>query len=108
MVAASPLSVLAAPRREALVQALWAGERSAGELRRVLPDITFGAVSQHLARLRDAGLVQVRKDGRRRLYRVDREAFGPLAAALDQLWATQLVRLKALAEREARRRKETP
>ena len=68
-------------------------------------DISFGAVSQHLAKLRDAGLVRVRKAGRRRIYRVERRAFGPLADALDRMWASRLDRLKSLAEAEARRRR---
>jgi DNA-binding transcriptional ArsR family regulator len=38
--------------------------------------VSFSAVSQHLARLRDAGVVTVRRDGRRRFYRVERESLG--------------------------------
>ena len=34
-------------------------------------DMTMSAVSQHLAILRDAGLVRTRKEGRQRLYRLD-------------------------------------
>jgi len=41
-------------------------------------DVTFGAVSQHLRVLEDAGLVSVRRDGRRRLYQARREQLGPL------------------------------
>jgi DNA-binding transcriptional ArsR family regulator len=60
--------------------------------------VTFGAVSQHLGVLRRAGLVSVRKDGTRRFYRADREALGPLAGWLEQMWAGELDRLAALAE----------
>jgi DNA-binding transcriptional ArsR family regulator len=41
-------------------------------------DVTFGAVSQHLRVLEDAGLVSVRRDGRRRLYQARQEQLGPL------------------------------
>jgi DNA-binding transcriptional ArsR family regulator len=105
MAAGAALALLAEPRRETLVRELWASERTAGELNEALPDISFGAVSQHLAKLRDAGLVKVRKQGRRRIYRVERKAFGPLAEALDRMWGAQLARLKALAEAEAERRR---
>ena len=105
MIAPGALSLLAEPRREALVQALWAGERSAGQFNDALPEITFGAVSQHLAKLRAAGLVSARREGRRRIYRVERAAFGPLAQALDAMWATHLTRLQHLAEGEARSRR---
>jgi DNA-binding transcriptional ArsR family regulator len=46
-------------------------------------DVTFGAVSQHLRVLEDAGLVSVRRDGRRRLYQARREQLGPLRAVLE-------------------------
>jgi regulatory ArsR family protein len=46
-------------------------------------DVTFGAVSQHLRVLEDAGLVSVRRDGRRRLYQARREQLGPLRAMLE-------------------------
>jgi DNA-binding transcriptional ArsR family regulator len=63
-------------------------------------------VSQHLAVLRDGGLVTVRRDGTRRLYQANREALGPLGQVLEQMWATQLDELATLAEaaeREQRR-----
>jgi uncharacterized protein YndB with AHSA1/START domain len=46
-------------------------------------DVTFGAVSQHLRVLEDAGLISVRRDGRRRLYQARREQLGPLRAVLE-------------------------
>jgi DNA-binding transcriptional ArsR family regulator len=103
---ANLLLLIAEPRREMLLRTLWHGERTAGELRDTLPEISFSAVSQHLRKLREAGLVRVKEDGRRRIYRVERSAFGPLAEALDHMWAKQLDRLKELAEEEAGRRRE--
>jgi DNA-binding transcriptional ArsR family regulator len=52
--------------------------------------------------LHDAGLVSVRRDGRRRLYRARPEALGPLRAVLEDLWRTGLEELKAEAEAEER------
>ncbi len=83
---------------------VWRGERSAGEIHRELGDVTFGAVSQHLGRLAEAGWVEVRAEGRHRFYRARREALGPLAAALEAMWDDALYRLKLAAELEAGRR----
>jgi DNA-binding transcriptional ArsR family regulator len=56
------------------------------------------AASQHLKVLRDAGLVQGRVDGRRRLYRVDIERLQRLRRELDAYWEPALAALKDVAE----------
>lgn len=99
-----PLSVLAAPRRREILRLVWEGERAAGEIHRELGDVTFGAVSQHLRRLEESGLVAVRADGRRRLYRARREALGPVGELLEAMWDDALYRLKLRAELEHARR----
>ncbi len=76
---------------------VWDRELSAGEIAGAF-DVTFGAVSQHLRVLREAGLVEVRRDGRRRIYRARRECMGPLCALLEATWQSSLMRLKDLAE----------
>ena len=78
---------------------VWDRERAAGEIAAEF-DVTFGAVSQHLRVLREAGLVEVRKDGRRRLYRARRECMGPLCTLLEELWSGRLERLRTMAERK--------
>ncbi len=78
---------------------LWNGERSAGDIAGHF-DLTFGAVSQHLARLREAGFVTVRAEGNHRYYRVDRDGLGPLAALLETMWESVLGRLAEAVERE--------
>lgn len=93
------LKALAAPVRREILHLVWTEERSAGEIAERF-EVTFGAVSQHLKVLRDAGLVQVRPEGRRRWYRARREALGPLARALEAEWGGHLARLKTLAEAE--------
>jgi DNA-binding transcriptional ArsR family regulator len=52
--------------------------------------VGFSAVSQHLGVLRQAGLVTVRRDGTRRLYRADQAALGRLGQVLEQMWSRQL------------------
>lgn len=91
------LAVIAEPRRQAILRLCWSRERTAGELADAF-DVTFGAVSQHLKVLRDAGLVTVRPEGTRRFYRADRAALGPLSAYLEAQWAEQLDNLATLAE----------
>ncbi len=92
------MRVLATTRRQELLRLCWAAEQSAGDLHRALPDVTFGAISQHLRKLEAAGLVAVRRDGRRRLYRARQEALGPLASMLETMWASALWQLKLRAE----------
>ena len=76
---------------------VWHDELPAGEIASRF-DLTFGAVSQHLAVLRAAGFVRVRAAGNRRFYRADREGLGPLAPMLEAMWASTLDRLAAAAE----------
>ena len=73
-----------------------------------MPDVTFGAVSMHLRALAEAGLVDVRVDGRQRLYRARREALGPMGRMLEQMWGQALWRLKVLAEFDQTRRGPRP
>jgi DNA-binding transcriptional ArsR family regulator len=98
------LAAIASPRRREILRLLWNGERSAGDIRNALPDVTFGAVSQQLRALSDAGLVTVRAEGRQRIYRVERAALGPVASLLETMWSDALWRLKLAAELEATRR----
>ena len=95
------LHAVAEPRRREILRLVWDAERSAGDVAAHF-DVTFGAVSQHLAVLRKAGLVSVRKDGNRRLYRADRAALGPLATWLESMWTAELDTLAALAEQVER------
>ena len=89
--------VIAEPRRREILRLVWDVELTATAIAERF-DITFGAVSQHLKILRDAGLVTMRKDGTRRLYRANRPALGPYTAMLERIWARQLDGLTALAE----------
>lgn len=101
---APPIAVLASPRRREILRLVWREERAAGEIHRALTDVTFGAVSQHLRILGASGLVTMRRDGRRRLYRARRAALGPVAATLEALWSDALYRLTLRAELDESRR----
>lgn len=59
---------IAEPNRRVLLDALAAGDRTAGELVAALPDLTQPSVSRHLRILREVGLVEVRPDAQRRIY----------------------------------------
>jgi DNA-binding transcriptional ArsR family regulator len=65
---------VAEPHRRVLLDLLAERERAAGELVASLPALTQPAVSRHLRILREVGLVEVRRDGQRRIYslRADR------------------------------------
>jgi DNA-binding transcriptional ArsR family regulator len=92
-----PLSVVAEPRRQEILQLIWDRELSAGEIADRVP-VSFAAVSQHLAKLRAAGLVDVRKEGRYRYYRARKADFGTLRIYLESMWKDRLTDLKRRAE----------
>jgi DNA-binding transcriptional ArsR family regulator len=78
---ASTFEVLGEPRRRAILDLLRAGERPVGELVGRL-ELTQPAVSKHLKVLREAGLVDVRVDAQRRLYRLRPEPLAEVDAWL--------------------------
>jgi DNA-binding transcriptional ArsR family regulator len=102
------LAALASPRRREILRLVWREERMAGDISAAMPDVTFGAVSLQLRALADAGLVDMRAEGRHRFYRARREALEPVAAMLEQMWADSLWRLKLQAELEESRRGPRP
>jgi DNA-binding transcriptional ArsR family regulator len=82
-------NALAEPRRRQILDALAAGERQVGDLVSEL-GIPQPLVSKHLRVLREVGAVEVRGDGRRRLYRVEGQALKPIhdwVARYEQLWS---------------------
>src|ERR671922_305168 len=89
------LRAIAEPRRRAILRLVWNAERSAGDIASHF-DVTRPAISQHLRVLRTAGLVTERRDGTRRLYLADRDAFARLRAELEA-WHHFLPRLAIVA-----------
>jgi DNA-binding transcriptional ArsR family regulator len=95
---------IASPRRREILRLTWSAERGAGDLRRAMPDVSWGAVSQQVSALVAAGLLRTRVDGRRRYYRADRRRLAGVAGMLESMWADALWKLKLAAELEATRR----
>lgn len=91
------LSVVAAPNRRKILQMIWNEEMSAGEIASRF-DVTFGAVSQHLGVLKEAGVVDVRRDGNRRIYKADKAALGAMRPVLEEMWDSTLDALARAAE----------
>ena len=85
--------------RRQILEALKRGPRSVGELAADLP-VSRPAVSQHLRVLKDAGLVTDRKDGTRRVYRVDPAGLADIRAYFDGFWGEAMDRFAAEARKE--------
>jgi DNA-binding transcriptional ArsR family regulator len=88
----SAFTALAEPHRRQILDLLGDGERPAGELVAAL-ELSQPAVSKHLRILREAGLVEVRGEAQRRLYRVRPEPLRAIdlwLAPYRQLWASRL------------------
>jgi DNA-binding transcriptional ArsR family regulator len=92
---------LAEPRRRDILQLVRDDELSAGAIASHF-DVSRPAVSQHLRVLKSAGLLDERRDGTRRLYRVRPEGFAELREFLDDFWGEGLARLKSAAEADHR------
>jgi DNA-binding transcriptional ArsR family regulator len=93
------LKAIAEPRRRAILTLVRDGELSAGEIASHF-EVTRPAVSQHLTVLKEAGLVDERRNGTRRLYRARPEGLDELKRFLDEFWGDRLEALKTEAERE--------
>jgi DNA-binding transcriptional ArsR family regulator len=99
-------AALGDPTRQRIVEMLAARELSAGEIARRF-DMTAPAVSQHLKLLREAGLVQVRRDAQRRIYALDPAGLAELDAWLARFrhfWSARLDALEHKLEHHDHRR----
>jgi DNA-binding transcriptional ArsR family regulator len=92
------LVALADPTRRHVFQQLRSGPKSVGAIAATLP-VSRPAVSQHLKVLREARLVDNRREGARRLYFIDPRGLGALRAWLDEFWDEALAAFRAEAER---------
>jgi len=95
------MDALGDPTRRAIFEQLRRGPRAVGEIASELP-VSRPAVSQHLRVLKDAGLVTERREGTRRLYRLDPDGLGELRDYFDGFWTEAFAGFKAAAERERR------
>ena len=98
------LAVLADPTRREVFERVRSGPRPVNLIAAGLP-VSRPAVSQHLKVLKDAGLVEERSEGVRRIYSLRREGLLELRAWLDSFWDDALEAFKREAERSATARK---
>jgi DNA-binding transcriptional ArsR family regulator len=93
-------NAVAEPRRRQILDVLMDGERAVNDIVRRL-DLAQPQVSKHLKVLRDVGLVDVRDDGRRRLYRLNGHPLKPIhdwVASYERTWEERFSALDDVLE----------
>jgi DNA-binding transcriptional ArsR family regulator len=97
---ADAFNAVAEPRRRAILDALAEGERAVNDLVELL-GLAQPQVSKHLRVLREVGAVEVREEGRQRLYRVNGQALKPIhdwVKAYARMWSDRFDELDAVLE----------
>jgi DNA-binding transcriptional ArsR family regulator len=97
------LKAIAEPRRRHILALVRDEELSAGEIASHF-EVTRPAISQHLTVLKEAGLVNERRNGTRRLYQARPEGLEELKAFIEGFWDGRLDALRREAERKERTR----
>ena len=92
-----PFAALGDANRRSIVRELVVGEKSVQEIADALP-ISRPAVSRHLRLLKEAGLVRVRPDGVRRLYRLEDEGAAEVREFMQQVWGEAMTRFRMVVE----------
>src|ERR671911_2618064 len=95
-----PFNAIAEPRRRHILEFIAGDERSVTDIADALA-LRQPSVSKHLQVLRDVGLVRVRRDGRRTLYRTNADTLRTIhdwCGMFAGHWRGQLRRIKAHAE----------
>src|SRR5262245_31198477 len=90
---AAALKALGEPRRVEILQLLRGGPLAVGEIAARV-DVTQQAISQHLAVLGQAGLVEARREGTRSVYAVRPDGFAPVEEFVRSFWTPRLRALK--------------
>jgi DNA-binding transcriptional ArsR family regulator len=98
------LRAIAEPRRRRILELVGGRELSAGEIASHF-EVTRPAISQHLGVLKEAGLVNERRNGTQRLYRARPQGLAELKAFLDGFWDEKLDALQREAEREEKEKR---
>ncbi len=99
---ARALDCLGDPSRRTVLERLRAGPLSVSDIAATMP-ISRPAVSQHLALLKEAGLVRDQPVGTRRVYYIDPRGLGAVRAWLDQFWDDALASFQAEVARRVER-----
>ena len=97
---ADAFNAVAEPRRRQILDVLAGGERPVNDLVAQL-GLAQPQVSKHLRVLRQVGAVDVRGDGRRRLYRLNGEALKPIhdwVRAYEETWSERFAELDAVLD----------
>jgi DNA-binding transcriptional ArsR family regulator len=97
----TPMDALGDSTRRAIFEQLSQGPRAVGEIANELP-VSRPAVSQHLRVLKEAGLVAERREGTRRIYRLDPDGLAKVRDYFDRFWEAALADFTAAAERSNR------
>ncbi len=90
-------TALGDPTRRAIFERVADRPQAVGELAGELP-VSRPAVSQHLKVLKDAGLVVDRREGNRRIYRLEAGGVAALRDQLDRYWSRTLAAYKVAVE----------
>jgi DNA-binding transcriptional ArsR family regulator len=104
---ADAFNAVAEPRRRQILDALAAGERPVNDLVRLL-ELAQPQVSKHLRVLREVGVVDVREQGRQRLYRLNGQALKPIhdwVKSYERLWSERFDELDLVLEDLKRKEK---
>jgi DNA-binding transcriptional ArsR family regulator len=97
---ADAFNAVAEPRRREILNLLVGGERPVGDLVRQL-GMSQPLVSKHLRVLRKVGAVEVRGEGRRRMYRLNAQALKPIhdwVKDYERFWSERFDRMDAVLE----------
>ncbi len=97
-----PFNAIAEPRRRHILEFIAAEERSVSDIARAI-ELEQPSVSKHLHVLRNVGLVTMRRDGRRTLYRTNADTLRTIhdwCGMFARHWRGQLRRIKTHAEEE--------
>src|SRR3954470_17531339 len=98
------IEALSDPRRRDILRLVRADELPAGAIAAEFGDVTRPAISQHLRVLREAGLLDERREGTRRLYRARAGGLRDVRAFLEEFWDERLETLRREAEKDERKR----
>lgn len=93
---------LSDPTRRTILDLLRRGAKTTTEIVEAFPDMTRHAVMKHIEALRNAGLINTREDGRRRINSINavpiRQIYERWMGPFSELWSSTLLRIKDDAE----------